>query len=198
MMNEINTHIIIFVANEADESFVSSLLSYYQENSSKPIKKWDVFNLKGIKRRTQRIENKISTLKSQYAEDPQIVVFTFCSNNALYPFCEKPVIDWDNIKRVAKNQSVHDFHEIVVDDIIEDWILDDLNGLCDCLGIDEPDVVEGENGYQKVSILFRKACKQYISRYSILDVLPYLNLEKIRCKRKRSLYELEELLDINC
>lgn len=197
MMNETNTHIIIFVANEADESFVNSLLSYYQESSAKSIKKWDVFNLKGIKRRSQRIENRINSLVNQCDERPQIIIFSFCSNIELYPFCEKPVIDWDDIKKIAEGLNIDAYHEIEVNGIIEDWVLDDSTGLYDYLGIDKLNIFEGKDGYQKVSSIFKKASKQYISRYSLLDILPYLNLEKIRRKRQGCLSKLEELLGIN-
>jgi len=198
MTNEENAHIVVLVANDADESFVSSLLSYYQESSSKSVKRWDVLNLKGIKRRRQRFDNRIDTLINQYEEKLKIIIFIFCSNTGLYPFAEKPVIDWDKIKKMIQSKKIFDIYEIQVNDIIEDWVLDDIKGVCGFLGIDQPNIMEGENGYKKISFLFKKACKQYLSGYSILDVLPYLNLEEIRNKRKESLYKLEEeLLNVN-
>lgn len=197
-MNESNPHILILVGNEADEFFLNCLLAYYQENLSfKPVSNWEVFNIKGIKRRTQRIENKITPLLKEENETIKVVVFVFASKIDLYPFCEKPVIDWKIIENIVLNKNVHAFHEIGVHDLIEDWILDDLNGVCDFLGIDEPDDIEGANGYQKISKLFKKACRQYISSYSILDLLPFLDLGKIRSKRRSSLSVLENMLNVN-
>lgn len=194
-MIDTTAHVIIFVANGADEVFVNTLLSFYQENSPRPIRTWEVFNLKGIKRRNQRIRQKIDTIKARISE-VQIIVFTFCTNIALYPFCEKPVVDWTEIKGIAKDLQIQDFYEIIVDDLIEDWVLEDLTGLCNYISIEIPEKIEG-SGYQKMVALFRTACRQYISEYSIPSVLPYLDINKIRSAREKSLCKLEEVLQVN-
>ena len=49
MMNENNVHIIVLVGNEADESFLIWMLTYYQEVLSKSARNWEVYNVKGIR-----------------------------------------------------------------------------------------------------------------------------------------------------
>lgn len=60
MMNENNVHIIVLVGNEADESFLIWMLTYYQEVLSKSARNWEVYNVKGIRHRIQRVNKKIA------------------------------------------------------------------------------------------------------------------------------------------
>lgn len=194
MMNENNVHIIVLVGNEADESFLIWMLTYYQEVLSKSARNWEVYNVKGIRHRIQRVNKKNASILN--SENVQLVVFAFCSDMSLYPFAEKPVIDWDDLKRNLLIQNIAGFYEVKVDKIIEDWILDDLSSICEYLNIKIPNTIEGENGYKKISSLFRKASKQYITDYSILDLLPYLSLDRIRKCRQSCLLDLEKKMGV--
>ena len=62
MMNENNVHIIVLVGNEADESFLIWMLTYYQEVLSKSARNWEVYNVKGIRHRIQRVNKKIASI----------------------------------------------------------------------------------------------------------------------------------------
>ena len=79
---------------------------------------------------------------------------------------------------------------------IEDWILDDIEGLCRYLGIiDIPSSLPGASGVEKLSRLFRKKNQLYIKGYNIKNIIPYLDMGKIRDKRISSLTELEGALE---
>lgn len=55
---------------------------------------------------------------------------------------------------------------------------------------------KGINGYAKLLNLFKRSGKIYAKGVSIEDFIDYLNIEKIRNKRKAALSELERILNV--
>ena len=92
---------------------------------------------------------------------------------------------------------VEEFCTIEVKSAIEDWLLDDLEGLCTCLKQkDIPNSLKGANGYTKLLNLFKCSGKIYAKGVSIENFIDCLSMEKIREKRKAPLSELERVLNV--
>ena len=92
---------------------------------------------------------------------------------------------------------IEQFCRIEVKSAIEDWILDDLEGLCSYLNLKEvPKSLKGANGYMKLLSLFQKTGKVYAKGITIENFIDKLSMEKIRNKRKVALKQLEEVLNV--
>lgn len=81
---------------------------------------------------------------------------------------------------------------------LEDWILDDLEGICAYLKLKQiPKTLKGADGNAKLCDLYFKARRTYSKGYAARDMIKALDLSKIRAKRLTVLQELEEALGVN-
>ena len=84
--------------------------------------------------------------------------------------------------------------------MIEDWLLDDLEGLCKYLGLETnkscSSDLPGKNGYEKMQNLFRRAHKVYLKGNAAKRTLDNLDFAKIRSKRRMRLEALERILNV--
>ena len=90
---------------------------------------------------------------------------------------------------------IDEFIRIGVKSSIEDWILDDVYGVCNFLRLKQvPSSLKGMNGYQKLQDLYNKACKTYKKGYEAKALINALDMSAIRNKRIDVLAPLEEAL----
>ncbi len=82
---------------------------------------------------------------------------------------ESLIIDWKELRKSIMRLGIEEFCTVEVKSAIEDWLLDDLEGLCKFLKQKE---VPNE------------------------DFIDCLSMEKIRNKRKAALSELEKILNV--
>ena len=110
---------------------------------------------------------------------------------------ESPIVDWLKLRKSIIRLGVEEFCTIEVKSAIEDWLLDDLEGLCTFLKQkDIPNSLKGANGYTKLLNLFKRSGKIYAKGVSIENFIDCLSMEKIREKRKAPLSELERVLNV--
>lgn len=110
---------------------------------------------------------------------------------------ESPIVDWQKLRKSIIRLGVEEFCTIEVKSAIEDWLLDDLEGLRTFLKQkDVPDTLKGSNGYAKLLNLFKRSGKIYAKGVSIDNFIDSLSMEKIRHKRKQALSELERILNV--
>ena len=96
-----------------------------------------------------------------------------------------------------KRMGVESFIRIGVSSSIEDWILDDIEGICTYLKMKQiPKSLKGTNGNARLCDLYSKARKIYTKGYSAREMISSLNFSVIRDKRLSSLQELEKALGI--
>lgn len=115
----------------------------------------------------------------------------------VFEYAEHPVVDWNNVRKTVTKLGIKQFVELKVEKSIEDWLLDDVESLCACLGIKNAPQLAGNSGFEKLTRLFRKANAVYDKGYAISKFISSLNLGIIREKRKAALKELEEALSVN-
>ena len=107
------------------------------------------------------------------------------------------IVNWDSIRSKIKRMGVKSFIRIGVSSSIEDWILDDIEGICSYLKLKQiPKPLKGTNGNAKICDLYSRARKIYSKGYSAREMISSLNFSLIRDKRKPSLQELEKALSI--
>ena len=108
--------------------------------------------------------------------------------------------DWkkveDNLKRLFE---VEHFCRIQAKTSIEDWMLDDLEGLLKALDLPLDTQPKGQYGQNKVKALFHRkniVYDRYKGREKIKPYLDKLDIAKIRDARSKELKEFEKLLGV--
>ena len=166
------SHVLIFVEGDTDEVFFKALVDYYASVSSNKLLPYDVCNLKGVTRYSSKLLAKFEV------KQPQIV-------------------KWDAIGKSVKRMGIDEFIRVSVKSSIEDWILDDVHGICNFLRLKQvPSSLKGMNGYQKLQDLYNKARKTYKKGYETKELINVLDMSTIRNKRQDMLAPLEEALGV--
>lgn len=80
---------------------------------------------------------------------------------------------------------------------IEDWILDDIEGICTYLKLKQiPNTLKGADGNAKLCDLYSKARRTYSKGYATREMIKTLNFSKIRSKRIAVRKEFEMALGV--
>ncbi len=90
---------------------------------------------------------------------------------------------------------VASFIRIGVNSSIEDWILDDIEGIRSYLKLKQiPKSLKGADGNARLCDLYSKARRIYSKGYSAREMISSLNFALIRERHQSSLRELEKAL----
>ena len=191
------SHVLIFVEGDTDEVFFKALIDYYASVSSNKLLPYDVCNLKGVTRYSSKL---LAKLKNEYlptARTGSYKIKTVCCSydTDVFEVKQPKIIKWDAIGRSVKRMGIEVFIRVGVRSSIEDWILDDVHGVCNFLRLKLiPSSLKGMNGYQKLLDLYNKARKTYKKGYETKELINALNMSAIRNKRQDVLAPLEEAL----
>ena len=193
------SHVLIFVEGDTDEVFFKTLLDYYTSVSRNKLLPYDVCNLKGVTRYSSKL---LAKLKNEYlptARTGSYKIKTVCCSydTDVFEVKQPKIIKWDAIGRSVKRMGIEVFIRVGVRSSIEDWILDDVHGVCNFLRLKLiPSSLKGMNGYQKLLDLYNKARKTYKKGYETKELINALNMSAIRNKRQDVLAPLEEALGV--
>ncbi|MGI6222376.1 MAG: hypothetical protein ACOYJG_02055 [Prevotella sp.] len=192
-----STTIVLFVEGDTDKVFFEALFRYYRMQSNKELCKCMVVNLRGVSRYTSKVAGKLSNeilpdVRKQHGELKAVC----CSYDTdVFEFAERPVVDWSKVETTMKSIGVKEFCRIKVDRMIEDWLLDDIGGLCQFLKIKTPPKkLQGKDGYGKIQSLFKLGHKLYLKGNSVKSFIDYLDMGTISKKRHKELATFERLL----
>lgn len=192
--------VVVFVEGDTDEVFFKAMLEYYKSVSQTEIVPCDVCNLKGVTRYTSKLLAKLKNDILPDAKSKNICIQTVCCSydTDVFEVRNPLLINWDNIRKCIKRMGVENFIRIGVCSSIEDWIIDDLEGICNYLKLKQiPKSLKGSDGNAKLCDLYSKARRTYSKGYATREMIKALDFGKIRTKRQTSLKELEEALGIN-
>ena len=154
------SHVLIFVEGDTDEVFFKALIDHYASVSSSKLLPYDVCNLKGVTRYSSKL---LAKLKNEYiptAQNGSYKIKTVCCSydTDVFEVKQPQIVKWDAIGKSMKRMGIDEFIRIGVKSSIEDWILDDLQGVCSFLRLKQlPPSLKGINGYQKLLDLYKKA-----------------------------------------
>ena len=191
--------IVIFVEGDTDEVFFKALLEYYKSVSRTELVPCDVCNLKGVTRYTSKLLAKLKNDILPDAKSKNINIRTVCCSydTDVFEVRNPLIVNWDSIRKSVKRMGVENFIRIGVCSSIEDWILDDMEGLCAYLKLKQiPNVLKGTDGNAKLSDLYSKARRTSSKGYATHEMIKNLDLSKIRVKHQSVLNELEEALGV--
>lgn len=196
---QLKPHIVIFVEGDTDQIFFEGLLEYYRKNSSTSIHSCEVKNLKGVSRYTSKVIGKLKNEICPKIQRKGMEVKAVCCSydTDVFEFAERPIVDWKKVEREVKALKIQNFCQIKVEHMIEDWILDDMTGLSKYLKLNEISKLSGDNAFDKIQNLFKRANKVYFKGISIKGFIAEMNFTPIRKRRKSALHELETLLNVN-
>lgn len=190
-------YVLLFVEGDTDEVFFKALIDYYTSVSSSPLLPYEICNLKGVTRYSSKL---LSKLKNEYlptARSNGYAIKTVCCSydTDVFEVKQPQIVKWDSIGKSVKRMGIEEFIRVGVKSSIEDWILDDLSGICAYLRLKQvPSALKRTNGYQKMLDLYNKGRRTYKKGYETEGLINALNMRTVRDKRKEALAELEVAL----
>lgn len=190
--------VVLFVEGDTDLVFFNALIQFYHTASKTPLHNAEVVNLQSVTRYASKMVNKLqnriipsATAKGRSVNAVCCSYDTDVFENGIH------VVDWVQIEKKVKRLGVCCFYKIGVKSMIEDWLLDDMSGLCSFLKLRPmPSLLTGKTGYEKLFNLFAKAGAKYTKGFSISSFIGYLDICLIREKHKETLAELEKALNV--
>lgn len=191
------SRVVIFVEGDTDELLFKSLLRYYTDISSTPLRQCDICNLKGVTRYTSKL---LAKLKNEYipkARSSNYIIHTVCCSydTDVFEVRNPLVVDWDFISKNVKRLGIDSLIRIDVKSSIEDWILGDIANICRYLQIKEvPKSLKGADGNAKLCDLFKRASRTYQKGVATKGLIDALDMSVIRRKHSNELKCLEEAL----
>ncbi len=190
---------VIFVEGDTDIVLFGRLIAYYRKVSTTPVHSCEIQNLKGVSRyASSKFVGKLQGEIIPKAEKKGEKVYAVCCSydTDVFEDEESPIVDWKKIKKSILRLGIEQFCTVDVKSTIEDWLLDDLEGLCSFLKLKEvPRNIKGNNGYAEILALFKRCGKFYTKGLSIEDFIDAISIEKIRNARKAALADLESVLN---
>ena len=193
------SHVLIFVEGDTDEVFFKALIDYYASVSSNKLLPYEVCNLKGETRYSSKL---LAKLKNEYLPTAKLGSYKIktvcCSYDTdVFEVKQPKIVKWDDIGKSVKRMGIDEFIRVGVKSSIEDWILNDIHGICNFLRLKQvPSSLKGISGYQKLLDLYNKARKTYKKGYETKELINALDMSAIRNKRQDVLAPLEEALGV--
>lgn len=192
-------YIVLFVEGDTDKVFFDALIAYYKKMSWTQITSNQVINLKGVSRYTSKVIGKLENdICPKATSNGCEIKAVFCSYDTdVFESRGLAIVNWAKVKKDILNLGIKSFYMIEVRHEIEDWLLDDLSGLCSYLHLNNIPSIHGNTGYEKMQSLFKKANKVYFKGLSVKKFIESIDMGVIRSKHVKELEVLEEMLNVN-
>lgn len=191
---------VIFVEGDADELLINRLLDYYKSNGWSRPKGIKVVNTHG----TPIWRNmRVGLVRIQQCLDVKVCFRAVCCefDTDVYDKGIQIEPNWKEVeKKLKKEFEVSEFCCLRAETSIENWMLDDTEGVLNALGLPKNTKVKGTTGQNKMENLFLLKDTPYFRNKGIDKIKPIidkLDIGKIRETRKKELKEFEKLLGIN-
>ncbi len=194
-----DSRIVIFVEGDTDEQFFKSLVEHYRQCGQQSLLPCTICNLKGVTRYTSKLLAKLRNeyLPEAYKKGYRIRTVCCSYDTDVFEVKNPLMVDWKSLEKSVKHLGVDYLIQIGVRSSIEDWILDDMEGICTFLKLKSvPKVLKGNDGFSKLSDLYAKARKTYQKGYATQELISTLDMDKIISKRKDVLQQLEDVLGV--
>lgn len=190
---------VIFVEGDADELIINRLLDYYKSNGWSRPKGIRVFNTHG----TPIWRNmRVGLVGIQQCQNTPVYFRAVCCefDTDVYDKGIQTEPDWKDVeKKLKKEFGVREFCCLRAETSIENWMLDDTEGVLSALGLPKNTKVKGSSGHNKMENLFLMKGTSYFRNKGmdkIKPVIDKLDMGKIRKARKKELESFEKLLGV--
>lgn len=192
--------IVICVEGDADELIFRRLLDYYQKEGWCCPGELKYHNANGFPSESE-IRSKLNQIQRIYSNKTLFFHTVLCEYDTDVfedGACHLP--DWSKVRKNLKRDFLHvNFCQIEAKTSIEDWMLDDLDGLLKALKLPKGTRPKGRTGQDKVKALFRRkniVYDRHKGKTRIKPIIDKLDIAKIREARKKELKEFEKLLGV--
>ena len=190
---------VIFVEGDADELIINRLLDYYKSNGWTRPKGIRVFNTHG----TPIWRNmRVGLVGIQQCQNTPVCFRAVCCefDTDVYDKGIQTEPDWKDVeKKLKKEFGVREFCCLRAETSIENWMLDDTEGVLNALGLPKNTKVKGASGQKIMENLFLLKGTSYFrnkGKDKIKPIIDKLDIAKIREARKKELKEFEKLLGV--
>ena len=192
-------HVVIFVEGDTDKLLFDALVQHYRYQYGNSIASCEVRNLHGVSRYMSKVSGKLRNQIIPAAAKKGMEVKAVCCSydTDVFEYAERPVVDWNRVEAEVKRMGIRNFCQVKVEQMIEDWLLDDMDGLCTFLKLKRrPSKLQGKNGYERLKSLYKTAGQVYVKGFGADALIATLNMGIIRQKRATALKQLEQLLGV--
>ena len=187
-------YVVIFVEGETEEELYKNYIIPLIRNEL-PNKRLEcevsVFNVRGVGGFKKDSLMKFKRIIQMNSKKEFIVAL--CYDTDIFEFASVPPIDWNSVQSKMENAGANKVIQVKARKSIEDWLLYDVEGMCNWLRIKMPNKLTGKNGYDKIQNIFKKGNRIYIKGKRVSGLLERLDISKILDKVNS---ELEPLISI--
>ena len=191
---------VVFVEGDADELIIGRLLDYYRKKGWRCQGDLMIKNTNGFPNE-KKMKSKLTQIQQTTTKMQVLFNTIFCEYDT--DIFEKGIQEQPDWKKVEDNlrrqYDISHFSRIEAKTSIEDWMLNDLDGLLLALGLPKDTIPKGNTGQEKVKNLFLKKSMVYDrhkGKTKIKPIIDKLDMGKIREARKMELKEFEKLLGV--
>lgn len=191
---------LIFVEGDADELIINRLLAYYRGTGWCQQGDIKVVNISGFPSES-KMKSKLTQIKQRYGKTQIIFNAVFCEYDT--DIFEKGIQERPNWKKVEDNlkrqYDIAHFGRIEAKTSIEDWMLNDLDGLLKALNLPKSTRPKGRLGQDKMTDLFQRnniVYNRQKGEKNIKPIIDKLDIGRIRDARKKELKEFERVLGV--
>lgn len=126
---------MIFVEGDTDKLLFDALVRYYRQLYGAGIASCEVRNLHGVSRYMSKVSGKLRNQIIPAAEKKGMEVRAVCCSydTDVFEYAERPVVDWNRVEAEVKRMGIRNFCQVKVEQMIEDWLLDDREHPLDVL-----------------------------------------------------------------
>lgn len=138
----------------------------------------------------------IKEIKPKYGDNCEYTV-VLCSDTDVFDFAPKPPIRWNEVKKELADNGASIIIHVQAKRSIEDWFLNDIEGILGFLRLSKSTKVSGKNGYDKLQRLYKQANKVYYKGIQSNGMIGHLDIEKIVNAAKDQLNPLYQALGVD-
>lgn len=192
---------VIFVEGDADELIIRKMLDFYREHGWNCLDDLEIKNTNGFPGEN-KMKAKLAQIQQANTQTKLVFNTVFCEYDTdIFEKGLQKKPDWKKIENnLRRRYDISHFSRIEAKTSIEDWMLDDLTGLLQALGLPKDTKPNGNTGQEKMKSLFSKKSMVYDRNKGKLKIKPIidkLDIGKIRNARKKELRDFERLLGVN-
>ena len=191
---------VIFVEGDADELIINRLLDYYKDNGWSRPKGIRVFNTHG----TPIWRNmRVGLVGIQQSMEVPVLFRAVCCEFDTDVYVKGIQIEpnWKEVGKLLKKEfGISEFCCLRAETSIENWMLDDTEGVLNALGLPKNTKIKGASGQYKMENLFLLKGSSYFRNKGAEKIKPLINkldIGKIRKARIKELEGFEKLLRVN-
>ena len=192
------THILLFIEGETEDVLFPAIIQYYRNNYKCQDVEIHCKNLRGIGNYKGKAKGILQDTLNKVKKSGGVLKVVICSYDSdVFDYNHNPPIDWTSLKKELENIT-RSKNIVLMPSIhsIEDWLLSDIDGLCNYLKTKRPRSLPGKNGHEKIKHLFKLYNKVYYQGYDSENIIARLDVAKIIKAHKEELKPICEALGI--